>query len=442
MKKLFLFSFFFICHFISALPSIQVTSDPVCFGQVSILKASSTLGDTAIVNWYWDLNNDGVFGDDSGKVVSYVFTGHPDTNLVGVKVFYKTNRWDSALGQKIIVNPVPVVNFITKNLCATQTAQFTGIVQLSKTGTISQYQWDFDNNGVIDDIGQQVSYNCGAPQSYTTRLICITNLGCSNSALKTTTVFPKPTAGFAVKGTCVNTPTFFANATTLIGDSIAYSLWLFGDKTQAVFSGSPQHTFSIPGSYSTQLIVVSTNNCRDTAFEKFIINPVPTCTIQPAADSVVRPGKPVTLLAHSSETNLHYLWSNAQQTNSILVTDSGRFNVTITDNNGCEGSASIHIGIIIPDDSVLGTGITIHSHVMTPNGDGINDYFEVEHIEQYYACQLVVYNRWNELVFQDDHYSNRWNGMSNGSPLDPGAYFYKLTVNGSNKVTGIINILH
>jgi gliding motility-associated-like protein len=73
--------------------------------------------------------------------------------------------------------------------------------------------------------------------------------------------------------------------------------------------------------------------------------------------------------------------------------------------------------------------------VFTPNNDGFNDAFEIVGIEQYPHNQLMVFNRWENLVFQADGYASQWNGnnMSNGQPLPDGTYFYVLILDARNK---------
>jgi gliding motility-associated-like protein len=65
-------------------------------------------------------------------------------------------------------------------------------------------------------------------------------------------------------------------------------------------------------------------------------------------------------------------------------------------------------------------------NVFTPNGDGINDYFELSFLEKYLSLELSVFNRWGEMVFHDKKYSNNWDGGS----LSDGVYFYVLKCEG------------
>ena len=82
-------------------------------------------------------------------------------------------------------------------------------------------------------------------------------------------------------------------------------------------------------------------------------------------------------------------------------------------------------------------------NVITPNGDGNNDYFTTNYAQLYNDVHLIVFNRWGRKVYETFSYQNDWNGVNNsGKGLADGTYYYVLTYNsGTENVTGIVNIL-
>ncbi len=91
--------------------------------------------------------------------------------------------------------------------------------------------------------------------------------------------------------------------------------------------------------------------------------------------------------------------------------------------------------------------------LLTPNGDGYNDFFEVKYemvLERGMQCDisidLEVYNRWGKKVFERENYENDWNGNSpSGSVgastiLPSGTYYYVVTLNesGLRPINGFI----
>ncbi len=61
----------------------------------------------------------------------------------------------------------------------------------------------------------------------------------------------------------------------------------------------------------------------------------------------------------------------------------------------------------------------------SPNYDDVNETFTVLGIEQYPGNRMEVYNRYGNLVFEQDEYDNSWRGTYfNGDELAEGTYFY------------------
>lgn len=79
---------------------------------------------------------------------------------------------------------------------------------------------------------------------------------------------------------------------------------------------------------------------------------------------------------------------------------------------------------------------------ITPNGDGINDFFRIRGIESFPDNSLKIYNRWGVLVYEADQYgegNNLFSGTSFGRAtvaedreLPTGTYFYILTFSSDN----------
>lgn len=73
--------------------------------------------------------------------------------------------------------------------------------------------------------------------------------------------------------------------------------------------------------------------------------------------------------------------------------------------------------------------ITIHSPIQpynafTPNGDGINDTWEIRGISTYQQAHIQVFNRWGNKVYESIGYSSPWDGTFNGKALPVGTYYY------------------
>ena len=82
---------------------------------------------------------------------------------------------------------------------------------------------------------------------------------------------------------------------------------------------------------------------------------------------------------------------------------------------------------------------------ISPNGDGINDIWEIPNIEKFPDALVEVYNRWGELIFSATNYAgNKWDGKYKGKDLPVGTYYYVINLNSDlhkDPITGPITIL-
>ncbi|MCX7863352.1 MAG: gliding motility-associated C-terminal domain-containing protein [Bacteroidales bacterium] len=77
------------------------------------------------------------------------------------------------------------------------------------------------------------------------------------------------------------------------------------------------------------------------------------------------------------------------------------------------------------DDVLIKVYTIVVPEGFSPNGDGINDFFEINGIDDTY--QLSVFNRWGNLVYESKPYLNNWNGKDKGgNDLPDDTYFYML----------------
>ncbi len=85
----------------------------------------------------------------------------------------------------------------------------------------------------------------------------------------------------------------------------------------------------------------------------------------------------------------------------------------------------------------------LFANTMTPNSDGANDYFYIKNIETYPNNEIVIYNRWGNIVYQTKGYNNKWDGTHKGKKLPVGNYYYIVNFNNSSNTshTGYVTIL-
>ena len=63
-------------------------------------------------------------------------------------------------------------------------------------------------------------------------------------------------------------------------------------------------------------------------------------------------------------------------------------------------------------------------NIFTPNGDGINDFFEIVGLPLFPENELYIFNRWGAEIYHQKNYQNDWAGRG----LNEATYYYVLRV--------------
>jgi gliding motility-associated-like protein len=102
---------------------------------------------------------------------------------------------------------------------------------------------------------------------------------------------------------------------------------------------------------------------------------------------------------------------------------------------GCEETDSVFIEVI--------EDITVYN-VFSPNGDGVNDFFDIEHAGRFPDMVVEVYSRWGDKLFSSVGYDDgsRWDGTARGKEVPVGTYYYVIIpYSGAKPITGNVTII-
>ncbi len=100
-----------------------------------------------------------------------------------------------------------------------------------------------------------------------------------------------------------------------------------------------------------------------------------------------------------------YVWSTGETTPSIEVTQSGSYSVTASDGD-CEVR-----GVYVIDACPFNLFLP---NTITPNNDGLNDYFKLPNPQDVGSCKVYIYNRVGSLIYFSDDVNFKWDGKENG----------------------------
>ncbi len=186
--------------------------------------------------------------------------------IFNVLVTAVNNCGDSTISIPITVHPNNIQAFIGATPASGCGPLTVTVTDKSFGGTSTSWCLDFDTaTGICNQptaIGDSFLYTYNTPGTYVIAQFVVD--ACSaDTAYKTITVYPSPTADFSHSGaTCEDNLVNFLNLSTSNTNAIIGYHWDFGDGT-STFLTSPSHYFLNPGTYSVKLTVTTTSGCQD-----------------------------------------------------------------------------------------------------------------------------------------------------------------------------------
>ncbi|HLZ89804.1 MAG TPA: gliding motility-associated C-terminal domain-containing protein, partial [Puia sp.] len=196
-----------------------------------------------------------------------------------------------------------------------------------------------------------------------------------------------------------------------------------------------------PGAHEIKYTYVAADGCTAVDSSVITVNALPKASTVPLITACE--GVPVRLTASGGNT---YLWSPAgdlsdptSQTPVATVDTTTMFIVEVTDSNGCSATDSI----LVKASVTAQTAFVVPS-AFTPNGDGHNDCFGIQHWGDVTIEQLDVFNRQGMMVFTTKNPAECWDGRFKGQMQPTGAYVYAIrarTACGEITRTGVIMLI-
>ncbi|MBB2146030.1 T9SS type B sorting domain-containing protein [Pedobacter sp. LMG 31464] len=180
-----------------------------------------------------------------------------------------------------------------------------------------------------------------------------------------------------------------------------------------------------PGKYT--LMGYGINGCSNKIGEFEIFEaPLPIINYAAMQQYINCDGKAISTsgIAINGSTNPYtYKWLNEDgNTVSSLLNISGvapgKYILKVIDKNGCEVD-----GQLLDFTTLQSSALDIPNSI-TPNGDGVNDVWEIKGTHNYPNGDFSIYNRNGNRVFYSKGYAKPFNGVYNGRILPTGVYYY------------------
>ncbi len=295
----------------TATASTTIISNPIPTPSIAITDSSGAANDDGIL----------CAGDaailDAGAFAGYEWSNAgeitPTISVTAAGIYTVTvtsaDGCTATATATIITNPNPVPNISgTLEFCA-------GECTVLDAGIFDSYEW---SNGNMT----QTPTIC-IPGDYT---VTVTEGGCTGTAMVTVVENPLP-----VPSITGNLSFCDGGSTTLTADPgyVNYAWSPTGNTATIVVNNSGIYTVT----------VTDTNGCTGTASATVTSNPNPVPVI--TGDPVICLGSTTTLDAGAGYAS--YAWSGGGASQTLVVNSANNYVVTVTDANGCQGTASFNV---------------------------------------------------------------------------------------------------
>lgn len=192
------------------------------------------------------------------------------------------------------------------------------------------------------------------------------------------------------------------------------------------------------GIFDIRYIYKTADACADTVVQQVKVEASPLVSLGP--DFTMLEGTKHVLKPVVNDNNLSYKWTPSTGLDHDDIANPVAspvqditYQVVVTSAHGCQAMASVSVKVL---------KFLVVPNVFTPNGDGVNDIWNVKYLESYPNNKVDVYNRFGEKVYSSIGYSVPWDGKYKGSYLPPGTYYYIIDPkNGREVIAGNVTII-
>jgi len=412
-----------------------------CSPFISYFTNAST-NPAVIFNWNF---GDGNTSSQENPFNRFVNIGNADaTYNVTLTASSEYNCWDTET-KSVVAYAQPIVEFdVTPTLQEFPEARVF-IDNKSNLGPWN-YAWTFGDGGTSSVAEPSYhDYEHWGEKDIRLQINSVTSL-CADTLEKTITILPPAVnAAFTVNTDrgCEPLDIQFTASASAYTEIYTYE-WEFGDGTTGTGS-TPNHTYNSSGLYNVKLIARGEGG-EDYEYRTIRVykNPVANFNIAPKLtmfDQQLQARIEYFNLSECSDTlGCNYLWNfgdgstSAEREGVYNYTELGTFDVSlvVTTSQGCKDSL-MHKNEV----TVVGEGLIKFPNAFTPNIDGPLGCRTDQGYDKYsndiffpvYAgvikYELLVYNRWGELIFKSNNVDCGWDGYVDGKLAKQDVYVWK-----------------
>ncbi len=425
------------------------TAVNLCFGNTTKFNAefSQEADSSKIIGYLWTFNdpNSTINNPDTGYGRNPVhYFSNPGNYMVVLKTLNKYNC-SQTISKMIRVEVAPIASFTINNKNSICNNQLVTIVNTSiTTSPLAKFKiyWDAANplgDSTIDlgaTLNKAYNYIYSNTGRKIIKIIAEIAAGCSAVYIDSFQFLNNPKLQFGnIPNACINDLPFTISQPVEINGVVGIGAFLPTSYNTATGLFNPAN--AKVGTNTLTYAYIATNGCVDTAITQITVEALPQINAGP--DLFILEGESKIINA-TATPNVSVLWSPALYLNRadtltprITPLANINYNVLVTTTNGCKNSDDLKVEIL--QDIIIPSAFS-------PNGDGINDTWEIRYLQFYNGATIHVFDRYGKNVFNSIGYNNPWKGQVNNKPVPAGVYYYIIEPkNGRITRTGSVTVI-
>ena len=431
------------------------------------------LPDICLNDTYAQFTSNSIIGNDPSSVTYLWNFGDPNANAANPNISAEQNprhKYTAAANYNVTLTIIPqngcsvskiqpfTVNgdipsssFTVENsgnLCSSDAVIFDNRSTVN-FGSITKVVWYFDYNNSPQDTTVFRKENLPAdgkfnhvygvfntPQSktYTVRLDVYSGITCVNTSYQSIIIKANPFISISTIGPLCHdsqAAQISENKNGFAGTGIFKGP---GVTSSGLFDPSVSGT----GIFTINYTFTAQNGCDYSTSEQVTVNPEPTVYAGPGASILA--GGQVVLAAKAIGDGITYLWTPATGLSSDTVLNplatpliTTAYQLAATNADGCTAVSSVTINVLQSP---------VVPNAFTPNGDGVNDTWDIKYLDTQPNCTVDIFNRYGEKVYTSVGYPVPWDGRYKGKELPTGVYYYIINPkSGRSVISGYVTII-
>jgi gliding motility-associated-like protein len=443
------------------LPQPNFVMPDACLVDFARFTNTSTIADGTqnLLTYLWD------FGDTNAAPAQNISTARNGVHKYSAAGTYKvtltatsSSGCVSTISQDFFLNSAfPVAKFdMPDQICSSDNLVISDQSTVD-LGKITRYEiyYDYDRNRNSIEVYDRNNLPIPSNKIFTHSYGLNNNVGFvdyhvkimiySGSSADCSAVFDKQVRVYANPVVALTAPTTLCQEDA----PVQINVNTYGFTGQGTFSGGGVNTDGVfnpikagPGNHQINYTFYSdAGNCPAQATVNILVNPAPIVTGK--RNLTILAGEQITidpLAVSANGTTLTYLWypatglSNPRAMSPVASPKADtEYTLVVTSSNGCTTTVKFNIAVLQQP---------IVYNTFTPNGDGVNDTWNITNLNRYSNGTVEVFNRNGNRVYYSIGYPVSWDGRYNGQQLPAGVYYYIINPkNGKPVLSGSVTII-